>query len=100
MVRAKMVVISVHDIEMGGVLKMDCIYDPEIKAEDRSFMEATPWGHLEMGIDSQTRHGRRSGPDCEIQKFIHYDRSAVYLDCICGGFFGFTLNSKTYPNPP
>ncbi len=48
MVRAKMRVQSV----MGGVLKMECMYDPEVKAEDRSFMEATPWGHIEMGIDN------------------------------------------------
>lgn len=48
MVRAKMMVLSVE----GNKLTMGCLYDPELKAEDRSFMEATPWGTLEMGIDN------------------------------------------------
>ena len=48
MVRAKMWVDSIE----GNKLTMKCMYDPEVKAEDRSFMEATPWGTLEMGIDN------------------------------------------------
>ena len=47
-VRAKMTVQSVE----GNVLTMGCQYDPEVKAEDRSFMQATPWGELRMGIDN------------------------------------------------
>ena len=48
LVRAKMFVQSVE----GNKLRMTCQYDPEVKAEDRSFMKATPWGTLEMGIDN------------------------------------------------
>ena len=47
-VRAKMTVESIE----GNVLSMTCQYDPEVKAEDRSFMQATPWGNLRMGIDN------------------------------------------------
>lgn len=47
-VRAKMVVRSVEK----NRLIMECLYDPEVKEEDRSFMQATPWGHLELGIDN------------------------------------------------
>lgn len=48
MVRAKMTVRSIE----GNKLVLDCQYDPEVKAEDRSFMQATPWGHAELGIDN------------------------------------------------
>ena len=41
----------VESIE-GNKLVLSCQYDPEVKAEDRSFMKATPWGRLEMGIDN------------------------------------------------
>lgn len=48
MVRAKMRVQSIE----GNKLVLECQYDPEVKGEDRSFMQATPWGRLEMGIDN------------------------------------------------
>lgn len=48
MVRAKMMVTKISD----NRLHMSCVYDPELKVEDRSFMEATPWGELTMGIDN------------------------------------------------
>ncbi len=48
MVRAKMTVTSIEN----NTLMMDCVYDPEVKAEDKSFMIATPWGRMKMGIDN------------------------------------------------
>ena len=48
MVRAKMRVVAIE----GNKLSLDCQYDPEVKAEDRSFMQATPWGRAEFGIDN------------------------------------------------
>ena len=48
MVRAKMFVKSIE----GTKLTLVCQYDPEVKAEDRSFMVATPWGQAEFGIDN------------------------------------------------
>ncbi len=48
MVRAKMTVTKISD----NRLQMSCIYDPELKTKNRSFMEATPWGELTMGIDN------------------------------------------------
>ena len=48
MVRAKMRVTAID----GNKLVLECQYDPEVKAEDRSFMQATPWGRAELGIDN------------------------------------------------
>lgn len=68
MVRAKMTVTKISD----NRLHMSCVYDPELKAEDRSFMEATPWGELTMGIDNP-----RALTEFEVGKTYYVDFTKV-----------------------